>query len=489
MMDLRFHVGQTLEKISFGKHLEGRKKMISQQENFPIPASPQIGGLKRELAGENDEDPFGNRPARNLLSILPQPRDGGHLRAALLPAPETKHHTRVHLHATAFRRTFFPRASRKDWNDWRWQIQNRIRTLRQLEKILKLSAKERLALEMHQSQLPISVTPYFMSLLAREEADHPLRRTVIPTVDEFLKAPGESDDPLAEDEHSPLPGLVYRYPDRVLFLALDFCSTYCRYCTRSRLVGHGAIHPSISRWQKAIDYIAATSTIRDVLISGGDPLTLGDDRLEWLLARLRQIPHLEIIRIGTKIPAVLPQRVTPQLVRMLRKFHPLWISLHFTHPEECTPEAYQACSRLADAGIPLGSQTVLLKNVNDQVDTMKRLVHHLLRMRVRPYYLYQCDPISGSSHFRTPVAKGLEIIRGLRGFTSGYAVPTYVIDAPGGGGKIPLMPDYTLGYCDDFLMLRNYENRTFCYPDRHSLSFTNPKIEPEIMGKRKCTSD
>jgi lysine 2,3-aminomutase len=458
--------------------------MMSQRENFPIPASRQIGGLKKELAGENDEDPFGNRSALNPLSILPQPGNGGHLRARLLSAAEIKHHTDVHPHAPSFRRKFFPHATRKDWNDWRWQIQNRIRTLEQLEKILKLSAKERLALEMHRANLPVGVTPYFMSLLPPEETDHPLRRTVIPTVDEFLKMPEESDDPLSEEAHSPLPGLVYRYPDRVLFLALDFCSTYCRYCTRSRLVGHGAIRPSRSRWQKAIDYIAATPTIRDVLISGGDPLTIGDERLEWLLARLRQIPHIDIIRIGTKIPAVLPQRITPQLVRMLRKYHPLWISLHFTHPEECTPEAYQACSRLADAGIPLGSQTVLLKNINDQVDTMKKLVHHLLRMRVRPYYLYQCDPISGSSHFRTPVEKGLDIIRGLRGFTSGYAVPTYVIDAPGGGGKIPLMPDYTVGHSGDFLLLRNYENRTFCYPDRSMLNF----IDQKIMEEHKCIS-
>lgn len=459
--------------------------MISQQENFPSPASRQIGGLRRELAGENEEDPFGKQPALNPLSILSQQRSSRHLAAARLPAAEKKQHSRVYLHTASFRRMFFAHATRKEWNDWRWQIQNRIRTIEQLQKILRLSAKERLALEMHRSNLPIGVTPYFMSLLPAEETDHPLRRTVIPTVDEFLKTPGESDDPLAEDEHSPLPGLVYRYPDRVLFLANDFCSTYCRYCTRSRIVGHGTIGPSRSRWQKAIDYIAATPAIRDVLISGGDPLTIGDDRLEWLLARLRKIAHIDIIRIGTKTPAVLPQRITPQLVRMLRKYHPLWISLHFTHPEECTPEAYQACSRLADAGIPLGSQTVLLKNINDQVDTMEKLVHHLLRMRVRPYYLYQCDPISGSSHFRTPVEKGLEIIRGLRGFTSGYAVPTYVIDAPGGGGKIPLMPDYTLGHNDDFLMLRNYENRTFYYPDRCRPNL----IDQKIMGDNRCISD
>jgi lysine 2,3-aminomutase len=453
--------------------------MISQRENFPIPASPQVRGLKRELAGENDEDPFGQRPAFNPLSILARPKGGEQPNAARFPAAKTKSSTRVHLQATSFRRRFFPHATRTEWNDWRWQIQNRIRTREQLEKILKLSAKERLALEMHRSNLPIGVTPYFMSLFYSGEADHPLRRTVVPTVDEFIKMPGESDDPLAEEEHSPLPGLVHRYPDRVLFLAVDFCSAYCRYCTRSRIVGHGAILPSRARWQKAIDYIAATPTIRDVLISGGDPLTLSDERLEWLLTRLRQIAHVDIIRIGTKIPAVLPQRITPQLVKLLRQYHPLWISLHFIHPEECSPEAYQACSRLADAGIPLGSQTVLLKNINDQVDTMKKLVHHLLRMRVRPYYLYQCDPISGSSHFRTPVDKGLEIIRGLRGFTSGYAVPTYVIDAPGGGGKIPLMPDYVLGHSQDSLILRNYENRTFCYPDRSSLN----RIGPKIMGE------
>lgn len=458
--------------------------MISQQENFPSPASRQIGDLTKELAGENDEDPFGNRPAFKPLSILSQPA-GGERSAVRLPAVEKKYHSHGHLHAKSFRRKFFPHATRKDWNDWRWQIQNRIRTPEQLQKILKLSAKERFALEMNPSNLPIGITPYFMSLLPPGETDHPLRLSVIPTSDEFIKMPGESDDPLAEEAHSPLPGLVHRYPDRVLFLALDFCSTYCRYCTRSRIVGHGAIDPSRSRWQKAIDYIAATPEIRDVLISGGDPLTIGDDRLEWLLARLRQIAHVDIIRIGTKIPAVLPQRITPALVRMLRKFHPLWISLHFSHPEECTPEAYQACCRLADAGIPLGSQTVLLKNINDQVDIMKQLVHHLLRMRVRPYYLYQCDPISGSSHFRTPVEKGLEIIRGLRGFTSGYAVPTYVIDAPGGGGKIPLMPDYNLGHSGDFLMLRNYENRTFCYPDHRSLN----SIDLKLMGENKWLSD
>jgi len=366
----------------------------------------------------------------------------------------------------AFRKKFFPDVSDKEWNDWRWQISHRIRKPEQLSSILELSSDEQSALE-QPTRLPLGITPYYMSLFWNEK-ESPLRRTVIPTIHEFVKMPGEADDPLGEESQSPVPGLVHRYPDRVLLLVLDFCSTYCRYCTRSRVVGHGAILPSESRLEKAIEYIRQTPTVRDVLISGGDPLTLNDRRLDWLLTRLREISHVEIIRIGTKIPAVLPQRVTPQLTRMLRKHHPLLMSLHFTHPDECTPEAYRACERLANAGIPLGSQTVLLKGINDNVETMKNLVHNLLKMRVRPYYLYQCDPISGSAHFRTPVEKGLEIIKGLRGFTSGYAVPTYVIDAPGGGGKIPLMPNYVEGQNGNDLALRNYEDKLFHYPNQQS---------------------
>jgi lysine 2,3-aminomutase len=313
--------------------------------------------------------------------------------------------------------------------------------------------------------LPVSVTPYYMSLVSRDDRNQPLRKTVIPTTHEFLKNPGEADDPLHEDDDSPIPGLVHRYPDRVLLLVTDFCSSYCRYCTRSRMVGHGQIAPQEARLEKAFEYIRSTPTVRDVLISGGDPLALSDERLDWILTSLREIPHVEFIRIGTKMPAVLPQRITPELCKVLRKHHPLWMSLHFIHPDECTPESYQACTRLADAGIPLGSQTVLLKGVNDDVDTMKKLMHRLLVMRVRPYYLYQCDPISGSAHFRTTVAKGLEIIEGLRGHTTGYAVPNYVIDAPGGGGKIPLQPNYVAGREDDDLLIRNYEGNTYRYPD------------------------
>lgn len=365
----------------------------------------------------------------------------------------------------AFLKQFFPQATLADWNDWRWQSRNRIRNLAQLEKMLVLSEDEREALTQGGSMLPVGITPYYMSLLDRTDADQPLRRTVVPNRHEFIRTPGEADDPLGEDGHSPVPGLVHRYPDRVLLLAHDFCSTYCRYCTRSRVVGHGEILPNEKRLAVAFDYIRRTPAIRDVLISGGDPLALGDDKLDWMLGELRSIPHLEFVRIGTKMPAVLPQRITPQLVRVLRKYHPLWMSVHFLHPDECTPEAHLACTRLADAGIPLGSQTVLLKGVNDNVAVMKELNHKLLLMRVRPYYLYQCDPISGSSHFRTTVEKGLEIIQGLRGHTTGYAVPTYVIDAPGGGGKIPLLPDYVVGREGDDLLLRNFEGGVFRYPD------------------------
>jgi lysine 2,3-aminomutase len=304
-----------------------------------------------------------------------------------------------------------------------------------------------------------------MSLLDYSDSDQPLRKTVVPRSDEFLRTKGEADDPLGEDGHSPVPGLVHRYPDRVLLLALDFCSTYCRYCTRSRVVGHGEILPNEKRLEAAFEYLRRTPQVRDVLISGGDPLALAEDKLDWILSRLRAIPHIEFVRIGTKMPAVLPQRITPQLTKVLRKYHPLWMSVHFLHPDECTPESHKACSRLADAGIPLGSQTVLLKGVNDSVETMKQLIHRLLLMRVRPYYLYQCDPISGSAHFRTTVSKGIEIIEGLRGHTTGYAVPTYVIDAPGGGGKIPIQPEYYKGRDGDDVILRNFEGQEFRYPD------------------------
>ena len=374
---------------------------------------------------------------------------------------------RSSVRSSAFRKKFFPEAARDEWNDWRWQLRNRITRSGDFERFLQLSAEERSALNRNVSQFPAALTPYYASLLDRENTRQPLRRTVIPVTAEGLRSPGEAEDPLGEDRDTPVPGLVHRYPDRVLFLVTDFCSTYCRYCTRSRMVGHrGERAFDRGQWERSIEYIEKHPAIRDVLLSGGDPLTLPDEVLSWLLDRLRRIPHVEMLRIGTKAPVVLPQRITPSLCRSLKRYHPLWMSIHFTHPDELTPETAQACERLADSGIPLGSQTVLLKGINDRTDTMQELVHGLLRIRVRPYYLYQCDPILGSAHFRTSVEAGLNVIRGLRGHTTGYAVPTYVIDAPGGGGKVPLLPEeYQAGREGDDLLLRNYENRVFRYPD------------------------
>jgi len=352
-----------------------------------------------------------------------------------------------HSSSLAFRQRFFPDATETEWQDWHWQVRNRIRDVQTLSRFLRLSENEHNAMLGHTGALPVSITPYYASLLDENDAKHPLRRAVVPVIDECFRSEGETEDPLAEEQDSPVPGVIHRYPDRVLFLVTEFCSTFCRYCTRSRLVGNRGEDPfQLDQWEKAIAYIAENEQIRDVLLSGGDPLTLSDKKLAWLLSRLRRIPHVEMLRVGTKVPAVLPQRITPELVRILKRYHPLWISIHVTHPDELTPEMSLACRRLADAGIPLGSQTVLLAGINDDLATMKRLVHGLIRTRVKPYYLYQCDPIPGSSHFRTPVVKGLEIMEGLRGHTTGYAVPTYVIDAPGGGGKIPLLPQYALGY-------------------------------------------
>jgi lysine 2,3-aminomutase len=414
----------------------------SKQEKMEAPANP---------------DPLGSGSAllssvrRQHVSIVP--KDKGFIQEQTSPK------------TIDFRNRFYPDISDEQWNSWQWQVSNRISKPEQLKRFLNLSSAEMGAFQQLKTKLPMGITPYYMGLLPEDEPDHPLRRSVIPTLHEFVVMPGEENDPLGEENQSPVPGLVHRYPDRVLFLVTDFCSTYCRYCTRSRMVGAGKLFPSELRLKKAIEYIRNTPSVRDVLISGGDPLTLNNERLDWLLTSLREIPHVEIIRIGTKVPAVLPQRITPRLVQMLQKHHPLWMSLHFTHPDECTPEATAACRHLADAGIPLGSQTVLLNGINDSVDVMKSLMHQLLKMRVRPYYLYQCDPISGSGHFRTSVQKGISIIQGLRGHTSGYAVPNYVIDAPGGGGKIPLMANYVVGREDTNLVLRNYENKEFRYPD------------------------
>ncbi len=420
----------------------------------PAPAAPEESAAAETEAAEPPEPPSGIGPRLFPARLFPATAKERE-RGASFPQSER---------SRAFRRRFFPTATAALWNDWRWQVQHRVRDLAELARIIRLSAEERAAVARHTGPLPVGITPYYASLLSETDPAQPLRRTHIPAEGEYLRSPGESDDPLGEDHDAAVPGLVHRYPDRVLFLATGFCSTYCRYCTRSRMVG-GEVSFSLRQWERAIAYIEAHGEIRDVLLSGGDPLTIATEKLEWLLARLRAIRHVEFLRIGTKVPVVLPQRITRDLTRMLRRYHPLWMSLHFTHPDELTPEVAESTARLADAGIPLGSQTVLLKGINDSLPVMRTLMHGLLRLRVKPYYLYQCDPITGSAHFRTSVAKGLEIIEGLRGHTTGYAVPHFVIDAPGGGGKIPLLPDYLAGREEGAVVLRNYEGKIYRYPD------------------------
>ncbi len=364
--------------------------------------------------------------------------------------------------AADFRKRFYPDVSAREWNDWRWQLKNRLTTAEQIGRLFELTEPERTALSMPDS-FPTAITPYYASLLA----DSPLRKTMLPSPAEKTVGAGETPDPLGEEPCMVADGLVHRYPDRVLFLTTHYCSAYCRYCTRSRLVGRHAARaePMKDRWEKAFAYIAAHPEVRDVLVSGGDPLTMADETLDYLLGRLRAIKHVEMIRIGSKVPAVLPMRITPALMKTIRKHHPVYFSLHFTHPDEMTPETAKACERIADAGVLSGSQTVLLKGVNDDAETLKKLMHELLKHRVRPYYLFQCDPIEGSMHFRVPVAKGIELINALRGHTSGYAVPTYAIDIPGGGGKIIVADQRCVGRDGAFLLLKNFENDIYRYPD------------------------
>ena len=363
-------------------------------------------------------------------------------------------------------RGYWHNVSDADWNDWRWQLKHRITTVEQLQRFLPTLTPEELAgATLANHKLALGITPYFFNLIDPADEHCPVRRQMIPRVEETQTAPWEMSDPCGEDSHSPVPGLVHRYPDRVLFLVTDRCASYCRYCTRSRLVSNASGYDFHPEYDKQIAYIAAHPEIRDVLLSGGDPLLLSDEKLENLLSRLRAIPHVEFLRIGTRIPIFLPQRITPELCAMLKQFHPLFISIHSNHPRELTTEVRDALGRLADAGVPLGNQTVLLRHVNDTPEVMKALVQKLLMCRVKPYYIYQCDLIAGSAHLRASVAKGLEIMEKLRGHTTGYAVPTYVIDAPGGGGKVPVNPEYVLCRNAGRVLVRNYEGKIFEYPE------------------------
>ncbi len=352
------------------------------------------------------------------------------------------------------------------WNDWRWQMSNRLNSLEELQQVIDLTDEEIEGLSA-EGKFRVDVTPYFASLLEADDPRGPVRLQVIPKGSEMVSFDSMMADSLAEDAHSPVPGLVHRYPDRVLMLVTTQCASYCRYCTRSRVVGDPSANYSRSDHEAQIEYIRNTPQVRDVLLSGGDPLTMPERMLEDILARLHEIPHLEIIRIGSRVPVFLPQRITDDLVEMLRQFHPLWLNIHVNHPREITPELSRALDKLADAGIPLGNQSVLLRGVNDSPEVQMELVQKLVKNRVRPYYLYQCDLVQGAGHFRTPVSVGIEIIEALRGHTSGYAVPTYVVDAPGGGGKIPVMPNYVISEGANRIVLRNYEGfiTTYSEPD------------------------
>src|SRR5437879_8438116 len=382
-------------------------------------------------------------------------------------------------------RGFWSDVSDSNWNDWRWQLQHRITKVEQLQRLLPtLTPEEYAGATLANHKLALAITPYFFSLIDPADESCPIRWQVIPRVEETHTAPWEMTDPCGEDSHSPVPGLVHRYPDRVLFLVTDRCAAYCRYCTRSRLVSNASGYDFHPEFDRQIKYIRSNPAIRDVLLSGGDPLLFNDDQLEHLLSRLRAIPHVEFLRIGTRIPIFLPQRITPQLCAMLKKYHPLFVSVHSNHPRELTTEVREALSRLADAGIPLGNQSVLLRNVNDDLATMRALMQKLLMCRVKPYYLYQCDLIAGSAHLRASVRKGLEIMEGLRGHTTGYAVPQYVIDAPGGGGKVPVNPDYVLSRNADRVVIRNFEGKIFEYPEAADgtplVSTPNEIEEPQL---------
>jgi lysine 2,3-aminomutase len=350
------------------------------------------------------------------------------------------------------------------WNDWRWQLSNRVNTAEEIGRVLRLTDDERGGLS-SPDKFRVDITPYFLSLIDPDDPNDPIRRQVIPTDCEHEAFTAMMEDSLAEDRHSPVPGLVHRYPDRVLMLVTTQCASYCRYCTRSRIVGDASQNFNRHDVEAQLDYLRRTPQVRDVLLSGGDALTLNPKVLESIIRSIREIPHIEIIRIGSRVPVFLPQRIDDELCGMLARYHPLWINLHFNHPNELTPELARAADRLTRAGIPLGNQSVLLAGVNDCVHVMRALVHRLVESRIRPYYIYQCDLVEGSGHFRTPVGKGIEIMEALRGHTSGYAVPTYVVDAPGGGGKIPVMPNYLISYSDHKVVLRNFEGYITTYEE------------------------
>lgn len=365
---------------------------------------------------------------------------------------------------TSRRAPAFADVPEEQWNSWRWQLSHRLNSAEEIGRVIPLSDSERRALSASHL-FRVDITPYFISLIDPDDPADPVRQQVIPTDAEMVPFTAMMEDSLAEDAHSPVPGLVHRYPDRVLMLVTTQCASYCRYCTRSRIVGDPSEQFSRAEFEMQIDYLKRTPQVRDVLLSGGDPLTLAPKLLEELIGRLREIEHIEIIRLGSRVPVFMPMRVDEDLCNMLQKYHPIWLNIHVNHPNEITLELAEACDRLTRAGVPLGNQSVLLAGVNDCIHIQRQLVQELVRIRVRPYYLYQCDLVEGSGHFRTPVAKGIEIMEGLRGHTSGYAIPTFVVDAPGGGGKIPVAPNYQVSMSDHKVVLRNFEGYVTTYEE------------------------
>ncbi|MBV7272535.1 lysine 2,3-aminomutase [Clostridium thailandense] len=353
----------------------------------------------------------------------------------------------------------------KQWNSWEWQIANRITTVEELEKVVRLTEEEKRGIKASLKKLKMAITPYYATLIDVNDYNCPIRRQAIPTIEETKISKYDSSDPLHETLDSPVPGLTHRYPDRVLLLVTERCSMYCRHCTRRRFAGHEDSSLSDINILKAVEYIKKHKEVRDVLISGGDALCISDKKLDFILKKLREIDHVEVIRIGTRVPVVMPQRITSELCNIIKKYHPVWINTHFNHPKEITEESMLACKMLADAGVPLGNQSVLLKNINDCPYIMRVLVHELVKNRVRPYYIYQCDLSEGIEHFRTTVSTGIEIIELLRGHTSGFAVPTFVVDAPGGGGKIPINPQYLISQSPEKIVLRNYEGVLCTYTE------------------------
>ena len=381
------------------------------------------------------------------------------------------------------RAALYAEVPEEKWNDWRWQLSHRLNTVEEIDKVLPLNDSEKKALNTT-GLFRVDITPYFISLIDPNDPDDPVRKQVIPVAEELQSFTAMMEDSLAEDRHSPVPGLVHRYPDRVLMLVTTQCASYCRYCTRSRIVGDPGQTFNRQEFELQIEYLKRTPQVRDVLLSGGDPLVLAPKILEELLSRLREIPHIEIVRIGSRVPVFMPMRVTQELCDMLARFHPLWLNIHVNHPNEITSELADACDRMTRAGIPLGNQSVLLAGVNDCVHIQRELVQKLVRIRVRPYYLYQCDLVEGAGHFRTPVAKGIEILEGLRGHTSGYAVPQFIVDAPGGGGKIPVMPTYQISASDHKIILRNYEGYVTSYEEPVEYQAHDPSTCKYCQNKR-----